>query len=121
MKVYIAAPYPIRDYAIWVMHQLEARGYEVTSRWLKAPDELADEHARKDLADVDAADILLALNPPDWHNAGTGGRHVEFGYAVARGKQIVLWGAKSNIFHYLSDVKVIDSLEDLWAWSGKEK
>ena len=113
MKIYIAAPYPIRNEAIGVMLQLQALGHTVTSRWLKAPDELADEHARKDLADIDEADCLLALNPEDWENAGTGGRHIEFGYAIATGKLLVLLGRRSNIFHYLSDVRVIDRLEDL--------
>lgn len=104
MTIYIACPYPERDYAIAVMHALEARGVTVTSRWLKAPDDLADEHARKDLADVDACDWLLALNPSAYHNAGTGGRHVELGYAIARGKRVMLVGERSNIFHYLSDL-----------------
>lgn len=113
MKVYIAAPYPLRAHAIDVMHHLEALGHVVTSRWLKSPDELADEHARKDLADVAEADVLLALNPPRWEDAGTGGRHVEFGYALALEKQIVLVGERSNIFHYLSDVRVIERVEEL--------
>ena len=107
LPVYIAAPYPFRDEAILVMNDLEAAGFVVTSRWLKAPDELADEHARKDLADVAAADVLLALNPPGWESAGTGGRHVELGYAIALRKQIVLVGERSNIFHYLNDIVVL--------------
>lgn len=83
MKIYIAAPYPTRLVA------------------------------RQDLADVDAADTLLAFNPVGWENVGTGGRHVEFGYAVARGKQIVLYGVRSNIFHHLSQVRVITTVEEL--------
>jgi nucleoside 2-deoxyribosyltransferase len=114
MKIYIAGAYPLRDAAIDVMQILEARGHVVTSRWLKAPDELCDEHARKDLDDVAEADLLLALNADGWENKGTGGRHVEFGYALALHKQIVLVGRRSNIFHHLNVVSVIDSLEDLW-------
>lgn len=113
MRIYIAAPYPTREHAITVMRRLEHLGHEVTSRWLKAPDELADDHARKDLDDVAAADVLVALNDVDWENAGTGGRHVEFGYALAMGKMIVLVGRRSNIFHYLHQVRVIERIEDL--------
>lgn len=113
MKIYIAAPYPCRDDAIAMMHHLEAQGHEVTSRWLKSPDELADEHARKDLDDVARADTLLAINDPEWENKGTGGRHVEFGYAIALGLRLVLMGNRSNIFHYLSNVCVIERIEDL--------
>lgn len=113
VKIYIAAPYPLRDEAIRVMRMLEVGGLEVTSRWLKAPDDLADEHARKDLDDVAAADVLLALNPEGWANQGTGGRHVELGYAIALGKPIVLVGERTNIFHYLSNIKIVDDSEDL--------
>lgn len=108
-RVYIAAPFPLRDYAVAMMHDLERRfGFEVTSRWLKAPDELADEHARKDLADIAAADVLLAINPSDWIDKGTGGRHVELGYALALGIPIVLLGSRSNIFHHLSSIIVVE-------------
>lgn len=111
MRIYIAAPYPLRDEAIAAMERLETAGHTITSRWLKSPDELADEHARKDLADVEAADLLLAMNPPNWGNTGTGGRHVEFGYALALGKRIVVIGVRSHIFHYLDYVEILDTLE----------
>ena len=116
MKVYIAAPYPIRDTAIEMMKTLEANGHVVTSRWLKAPDELADEHARKDLDDVRAADVLLAVNSPGWENVGTGGRHVELGYALALRKHIILLGERTNIFHYLSHICICNSIEAVVEW-----
>lgn len=113
VKVYIAAPFPTREVAIRVMHMLERQGIEVTSRWLKEDDTLSDEHARKDLDDVARADVLLALNPDEYANKGTGGRHVEAGYALALNKPIVLVGERSNIFHYLACVKQVDDTEDL--------
>jgi nucleoside 2-deoxyribosyltransferase len=114
MKVYIAAPYPIRETAIVIMKRLEQLGYTVTSRWLKAelsPEE--SDHARDDLEDIDEADALLALNPESWSNTGTGGRHVEFGYAVAKGKKMFIIGRRSNCFHHLPNVRVIESMSDL--------
>ena len=117
MKIYIAAPYPIREHAVSVMGLLESYGHSVTSRWLKAPDELNDSYAREDLADVEAADMLLALNPPEFENAGTGGRHVELGFALypiimlGQLKRVALIGNPSNIFHMLSVIEVYDSLE----------
>jgi nucleoside 2-deoxyribosyltransferase len=104
LRVYIAAPYPDRPHMVHLMNRLESEGFEVTSTWLKQGDTLTDEHARVDLADVDRADIVLAVNHERWKDAGTGGRHVEFGYAVAKGKPIVIAGVRSNIFHHLSDV-----------------
>lgn len=117
--VYIAAPYPTRNDAIKAMDLLERAGHVVTSRWLKAPDELTDEHARKDLEDVAAADVLLALNPADYENAGTGGRHVELGYALALGKKIALIGNRSNIFHHLNVVRVFAHVDEALLWLKK--
>lgn len=113
INIYIAAPYPMRDGAIRIMRLFERSGIAVTSRWLKAPDELCDEHARKDLEDVAAADVLFAWNPEGWEEKGTGGRHVEFGYALALGIPIVLAGERSNIFHHLSHVAVVDDSQDI--------
>jgi hypothetical protein len=116
VKVYIAAPYPLRDEAVVVMHALEAAGHIITSRWLKAPDELNDEHARKDLDDVANAEVLLAMNAAGWENIGTGGRHVELGYALALGKKIVMIGERSNIFHHLRVVFQVTTLEEAVEW-----
>jgi hypothetical protein len=114
MRVYIAAPYPLRDEAIETMHALEARGHTVTSRWLKGMSENTDdEWAREDLQNVRTADALLLLHPEEWNDRGTGGCHVEFGYALAFNKQIVLLGKPSNIFHCLSIVRVIGAVEEL--------
>lgn len=112
-RVYIAAPYELREEAKRIRLDLIARGFIVTSRWLTQTDENGDEFARMDLADVAAADVLLALNPADFANKGTGGRHVELGYALALGKEVAVVGVRSNIFHYLSDVRIIASAEEL--------
>lgn len=118
MKVYIAAPYPMREEAIALMLQLETAGHEVTSTWLKSPDEMKDEYARLDLADVARADALVAFNPAGWEEKGTGGRHVEFGYALALNIPVFLIGAKSNIFHHLSHVEpaTVENVARLLTW-----
>ncbi len=114
-SVYIAAPYPERSAAIDLMQALSACNVLVTSRWLWEADALCDGDARKDLLDVAAADVLVAMNPQAWGEAGTGGRHVEFGYALALGKPIVLIGARTNIFHHLSDVCVVEDASEIAA------
>jgi hypothetical protein len=112
--IYIAAPYEMREEAISIMHWLESQGHEVTSSWLRdgafAND---DPTARLDLADIDRADLLLALNPSEWRRSGTGGRHFEMGYAIHAGKQIVLVGVRTNVFHHLDCVRVIERVEEL--------
>jgi len=120
LKVYIAAPYPWRDSAIGQMRALEQAGFEVTSTWLRQIDVEADAYARLDLSDVARADVLVAINPPEWEKGGTGGRHVELGYALALHKRVVLVGNASNIFHHLNDIvrvptcyELIDALRNL--------
>lgn len=114
MRVYIAAPYPIQKDAYILRGFLADYGVECTSRWLTDPSEaLNDEWARKDLADVARCDALVALNPDEWKNSGTGGRHVELGYALALRKPVYIIGVRSNIFHELSEVTIVSNREEL--------
>lgn len=113
MKIYIAAPFELRDEAIAAGQVLKARGHEITSTWLRDPGVNDDIWARIDLGDVKRADALVLLNPEDYRNSGTGGRHAEFGYAIALGKRLVVVGVRSNIFHQLSYVRVIEKIEDI--------
>ena len=122
MKVYISAPYELRDEAIQTMYSLEEQGHRVTSRWLKTPEHeilrnpgIAQQAnlAVEDLDDVVDADALVAYNPAGWENKGTGGRHVELGYAIAMGKRIVLYGVRSNFFHSLGVVDYVQTFEEL--------
>ena len=112
MKVYIAAPYPLKERAARMARVLALKGIEVTSRWLTQPNPNSDAGARMDLEDIAAADALLALNPEGWEEKGTGGRHVELGYALALGKPILLVGERSNIFHHLTSVVQVDEIAD---------
>lgn len=113
MKIYIAAPYPCREEAVDVMRWLESQGHTVTSRWLTDSEDISDTSANQDLEDIRDAHLLLALNSAGWESLGSGGRHVELGYALALGKSIVLVGFRSNIFHYLHQIRVIRSVDEL--------
>lgn len=104
----------MRDEAIVMMTRLESLGHVVTSTWLKQTDAEDDATARMDLADVDAAEMLLLWQPGEWASKGTGGRHVEFGYALARGKLLTIIAEEpTNAFHRLYDVRIIRTIEDL--------
>jgi nucleoside 2-deoxyribosyltransferase len=113
VRIYLAAPYNIRERAIGMMHELQRQGHEVTSRWLKEVDDESDATARKDLEDIDAAEMLVLWQPDGWEALGTGGRHFECGYAFAKGKQLTLVGKRANAFHQLYDFRVIERIEDL--------
>lgn len=129
LKVYIAAPFPLKAAAIELMKFVEAGGHAVTSTWLRVndmPD--SDEAARLDLADVRRADVLVALNPPGWETKGSGGRHVELGSALTLGRPVILLGPRTNTFHHHSDVQACDTatgvlaaLMALWALQVAER
>lgn len=113
MRIYIAAPYPERKRAVEVGRQLEQMGHQVTSRWLTIFDQEGHYGAMMDLEDIIACDVLLALNAEEWRNKGSGGRHIEFGYALALGRSLVILGARTSIFHHLHGVRCIERVEDL--------
>lgn len=114
MKVYIAAPYESRAYAQLLAPQLVARGCTVLASWLHHQAEESDVEARIDLADIDQANLVVVLNPPGFERAGTGGRHVELGYALGRGKTVVLVGEATNVFHHLTTILRVPSHVELF-------
>lgn len=62
---------------------------------------LREKFALDDIGDIECADVFIAFSEPPRSTASRGGRHVEFGYAHALGKVIVVVGAPENLFHYL--------------------
>lgn len=104
MKVYIAAPYEWRAYAQLLQPQIERHGCTVLAAWLHTQNPESSAEARIDLDDIDAADAVIVLNPPGMERSGTGGRHVELGYALGRGKHVFLVGEATNVFHHLSTI-----------------
>lgn len=120
MKIYLCARYSRRDEMRVVRAELQRLGHEITSRWLDtewegkddsgssaAPAEYREQHALEDVEDVAAADCLIAFTEPP-RSGGRGGRHVEFGIALALGKQLIVIGWRENIFHHHPRVKVYD-------------
>jgi hypothetical protein len=111
MRVYIAGRYSRKVELRSVAADLRARGVNVTSRWLEEdadPNSQMGEHseefyaavARKDLDDIDRATSMLFFAEDPLVGTPRGGRHVEFGYALARGKYIDVVGPRENVFHY---------------------
>lgn len=98
-------------------------GAVVTSRWIDlhgggdvedmSPDKIQDHPERAvsfaldDLADVDAADTVVSFTREG--GGGRGGRHVEYGYALATGKRMVIIGPRENIFHCYPKVETYES------------
>lgn len=112
MKIYLAGRYSRRRELAEYANDLEALGYEVTSRWLSGShglkrdpnnDTERGKFAAEDVEDVQRCDILIAFTEESdaGGSAGRGGRHVEFGLALALKKEIWIVGPRENVFHCL--------------------
>lgn len=114
MKVYIAAMYSLRDEVRnHHMKVLAAAGHEVTARWLWKDEPPGSEQASaiKDLADVARADAIVLLTNLIGTMYSGGGRHVEFGYALALGKHCFTVGEYETIFQHLPQVTVCGTID----------
>lgn len=110
--IYLAAPWANRVATRAIRDELVAMGCEVTSRWLDVPDgpQVPDEaraiqEARMDIDDINAAEMLIVLT--DERPIGAG-HHVEFGYAMAIGLDLVVVGPIKSVFHYLAGYRFSD-------------
>ncbi len=117
MKVYLAARYPLRGMMEVIADTLTAKGYEVTARWVYGGEEglSREDIAILDFEDVDKADTVISFTEPRGSLTPSGGRHVEFGYGVAKGKNMVIIGDQENVFHHYPGVKVYKTINDWMA------
>lgn len=122
MKIYLASRYSRREELCGYREQLEAKGHIVTSRWLNGNHQLdkhgipIGEHGEKlvegdtpessdaanllrahfvseDTADVVDSELVISFTEPPRSALGNrGGRHVEFGMAVALKKRLFVVG-----------------------------
>jgi hypothetical protein len=119
MNIYLAARYSRREELCRYRESLRSLGYRVTSRWLDGGHELDERglsteagaverarFAREDYLDVSCADILISFTEMPRSGNGRGGRHVEFGIALARGMRVLVVGPRENVFHCLPEVEV---------------
>ena len=106
-------------------NELEAiHGLEVTSRWLKeAASFNASIHdftpanhmacAIDDVEDILNADVVVLFTIDGDTPTKRGGRHFESGFAYGRGRKLIVCGPRENIFHYLPDVTVCPTFEEV--------
>lgn len=115
MKVYLAAPYAAREAIRPRAEELTRIGFKVTASWLgetheihggttgaatDLPDAQVAVHAATDLRDIDGSDLLVAFTAKALGtDGGSGGRHVETGYAIAKGMPVLVVGEPENVFH----------------------
>jgi hypothetical protein len=117
MRIYLAARFDRSAEMLDVAAALSRIGHFVTSRWIhgraNSPDLLS---AVEDLEDLSDADCLVSFTEQPTEGvpwAARGGRHVEFGVALATGKRLYIVGTRENIFHHLPRVEVYRNLAEL--------
>lgn len=124
-KIYIAARFSRRSEAHELAKLLQAQGHEITSRWVlpnddhvvptgtskQAADEERRRFAEEDFEDVFNADWTISLMEQP-RNDGRGGRHVEFGIALALGHRLTIIGPRETVFHHLVLVEHFDTVEE---------
>jgi nucleoside 2-deoxyribosyltransferase len=132
MKFYLSAKYVRNSEMRGYRSQLEQLGHTITSRWIDCHEgrypipfnpHTVDDHledcaklANDDLMDIQAADIVIAFT--DVASGGTGGRHIEFGYALAYEIPVVVVGPRENVFHALPEIEWYPDWESLLkAWA----
>ena len=132
MRIYLAGRYSRREELARYRDILKLRGITVTSRWLNGDHKVDDtgspttddgqvlgaeklrtRFAREDIEDVKSADsLILFTEEPRVQSASRGGRHVEFGMALAFGKALVAVGPRENLFTWLPEVVWLPSFDD---------
>ena len=123
MKIYLAARYDRRFEMLGVAAGLIRVGHDVTSRWIEGgrggdSDRVA---ALEDIGDLAHADGLVTFTEQPERSvswAARGGRHVEFGIALACGKRLCVVGPRENVFHHLPSVEVYATVAELVAGLG---
>ena len=127
-RVYIAARFSRRPECNRLGHLLKARGCVITSRWTKpdcdhvlatglsrqAEDSERQRFALEDVEDVRAANWTISFMEEPRSNT-RGGRHVEFGLALALGHRLTIIGQRETVFHHLPQVEQFDTVDQFIA------
>jgi hypothetical protein len=131
MFIYLASRYSRIEEMQGYKELLESDGHIVTSRWVMGDHQwdgsndddtspgadLARKYALEDLEDIDDSETVMCFTEQPRIGTTRGGRHVEFGYALASRKQVVVVGPVENIFYSLPMLSVFNTFEwaRLWA------
>ena len=124
MKIYLAGRYGRKNEMVDYAKNLKAAGHHVTSRWIYGEHDGVSEAvcASHDLEDIDAAEVLISFGEkPREMNNSRGGRHVEFGYALAKEMRIILVGYREGVFTFLPQVEFCGTFENAMEVLGAGK
>lgn len=119
-KIYLAARYSRHPELQGYARDIEWAGHDVTSRWIRGGHQISDtglseegtveereRFAQEDWEDLLAADWVISFTEEPRSGHSRGGRHVEFGAALALGKRCIVVGHRENVFHCLPHVEFV--------------
>jgi len=114
MKIYLCAQFSEQALMQAWKSILEDYNYTITSRWLYAIEaDLATagtSNAEMDLEDINEADVVISKTLKRGDMFTGGGRHIEFGYAYAKGKHLINVGGYESVFHKLPQVITVSTI-----------
>lgn len=132
MRVYLAGRYSRREELLRYRKHLVSLGIAVTASWLdgsheidrnglsvQASDEARQRFAEEDWFDLTSANTCISFTETPWSTNGRGGRHVEFGAAMALGLRCIVIGPRENVFHHLPGVEWYATWDDFAATLGE--
>jgi hypothetical protein len=120
-----------------VARELQELGHEIVSRWvrgahdipddgitLSAPAEVYAQFAEEDIDDLWSADCVIAFTEPP-NGPARGGRHVEFGMALALEEfgnlsRLICVGHQENVFYCLTHVEFYENWDEAKQALGAE-
>lgn len=114
-KIYLAALFSRRAEMEGIADSLKICGFEIVARWVYGGEGglSREQIALLDIEDVNKSDIVVSFTQPHGTANPGGGRHTEFGYALAKGKELVVVGDREQVFHHHPAVTVYPTL---YAW-----
>jgi hypothetical protein len=129
MHIYLAARYSRHNEMKVNAIALEGYGHTVTSRWIQGQHQLDGERhdeaatfAIEDMEDLTKSDCVVSFTETGESSKrpSKGGRHVEFGAGLALNKRMIVIGPRENVFHYLPNIEIYESLEEFLDVLSKE-
>lgn len=123
-KIYLASRYSRFEELRKYRDILEKLNFVVTSRWIdgdhKLKEGLSEEaqfnerqrFAKEDWEDMLSADTIICFTEEPRKTNTRGGRHVEFGGALALDKKCIIIGWRENVFYTLSELEFHKSFKD---------
>lgn len=123
-RIYLASRYSRREELCQVREALRELGWIVTPRWLNGDHQISDEEmsseerraakahfAAEDWEDLASSAITVSFTEEPRSSSSRGGRHVEYGAALAMGQRCIVVGPAENVFHLLPSVELYSGLD----------